>query len=277
LHRVQGIRKLVFDTAPPNRLFVASESSEIFVVSCKDTAIGRRLYSKGSCEFEKLEKTLRLLGPDRTNKLLIDIGANIGIICIPAIKRGIFRSAIAFEPEPFNFALLTSNVFLNGVSNNIRMENIALGSKDGEELLFELSEINYGDHRIRVGESSGLYAEDERSVIKVKSESLSKVIGDVNPNETLIWMDTQGFEGYILAGAKKTLQSKPPIVLEFWPYGMMRSGSYPLLKQSLLDVGYQSFSNLENGGSPVRLCERSLDELYEQLGQSRRHTDLLVS
>ena len=36
----------------------------------------------------------------------LDIGANIGVICIPAVKRGLVESANAVEPERKNFELL---------------------------------------------------------------------------------------------------------------------------------------------------------------------------
>ena len=39
-------------------------------------------------------------------------------------------------------------------------------------------------------------------------------------------MDVQGYEGYILTGAKNTLQFTPPLVTEFWPYGMKRASTY---------------------------------------------------
>ena len=36
-------------------------------------------------------------------KKLYDIGANIGVTCIPAVNRGYVKQAIAVEPESENF------------------------------------------------------------------------------------------------------------------------------------------------------------------------------
>ncbi len=48
-----------------------------------------------------MHRAVSLLGR-RGLTSLIDIGANIGTICIPAVKCGLFDRAIAIEPEPLN-------------------------------------------------------------------------------------------------------------------------------------------------------------------------------
>ena len=43
-------------------------------------------------------------------KIIYDIGANIGVTCIPAVNRGLVKNAFAVEPETSNFELLKLNV-----------------------------------------------------------------------------------------------------------------------------------------------------------------------
>ena len=275
--RIQGVRALVFDTAPDNTLFISRRSSETFIVSANDKSIGRQIYLVGFSDFQKLEKTVQFLGPDRSNDLLIDVGANIGTICIPAVNRRIFARSIAIEPEPFNFLLLQCNIQLNHLHSKINAYNIALGSRETERVIFELSKNNYGDHRVRfAGADAGLYGEKEREIVVVPSEPFDKIICDVNPNNTLIWIDTQGYEGHILQGASKALSRKPPLVIEFWPYGMKRSGAYPLLKEAIFKAGYQIFYDLESSTSGVPVNAGTLDELYDKLGESGNFTDILL-
>ena len=47
--------------------------------------------------------------------IFLDIGANIGVICIPAVSRGLVEEAIAIEPESENFKLLKLNISLNNL------------------------------------------------------------------------------------------------------------------------------------------------------------------
>jgi hypothetical protein len=91
----------------------------------------------------------------------------------------------------------------------------------------------------------------------------------------LIWSDTQGFEGHVLAGATIALRSQPPLVLEFWPHGMKRSQCYPLLKTFLIENGYNVFYELRDKPSPVALTAQSLDCLYAEQGEEG-FTEILV-
>jgi FkbM family methyltransferase len=272
-------RKMALDFAAPDSLLVSGGAGEKFVVVAADKFIGRQTFvEQEPYGFDKMEKLLRILGSERPKTLLIDIGANIGTISIPAVNRGLFRSAIAIEPEPRNYSLLSANIHLNRVSDKIVAHNLALGQKDDAQVLFEVAKDNLGDHRIHVDSDVNLYDEGNRETITVKSETFDKLIKNIDPRETLIWIDTQGFEGHILSGATNALKSLPPLCIEFWPYGMKRSGSYAMLKQAILEAGYNFFYDLDRGQSALPLTNRSLDELYEQLGDTDRGaaTDLLV-
>jgi FkbM family methyltransferase len=270
------VRMLIFDSAPNNTFLISSASKEFFVVSSQDKSIGRNVFIGGEYDFDKVGKALDILGANRPSLLLVDVGANVGTICIPAVKRGFFEKAIAIEPEPFNFGILVSNVHLNNLADKITTYNLALGSHDSKELSFELSDTNYGDHRIKVSDDVGVFDEDRRKIVKVSSDTFDKVVGEIDPTGALIWMDTQGYEGYILAGATKALMRHTPLVIEFWPYGMVRSGSYLLLKESILNAGYKSFYNLDAGAFPIPMSPESLDNLYKQIGDKGSFTDLLI-
>ena len=272
-------RKLALDFAAPESLLVSAGAREKFVVVAADKFIGRQTYvDQEPYGFAKMEKLLRILGDERPKTLLIDIGANIGTISIPAVKRGLFESAIAIEPEPRNYSLLSANVHLNGVSDRIVAHNLALGQQDDAQVLFEIAKDNLGDHRIHIDSDVNLYDEGNRETITVRSETFDKLIKNIDARETLIWIDTQGFEGYILSGATAALKSQPRLCIEFWPYGMKRSGSYPLLKQALLEAGYNFFYDLDRDRPALPLTSQSLDDVYAALGDTDRGaaTDLLL-
>ena len=145
---------------------------------------------------------------------------------------------------------------------------MALTTKKEDSLILELSKNNLGDHRIR---TDGLDPErsyvEKRDVVKVRGETLDEVCVGLEPHDALIWMDTQGYEGYVLKGGGDTLRRGLPIVLEFWPLAMSQSNSFYLLKNSLLNGGYTKFIDLKNLNEELALTDDALNDLYEKLGK----------
>ena len=157
-------------------------------------------------------------------KNLYDIGANIGSICIPAVKRNLVETAFAVEPVSKNFQLLRINVILNNLEEKIKLFNFALSSEDDQKLDMELASDNSGDHRIRLNKSdTNLYDEEKRKIEKVKTKKFDTLFQNLNRESDLVWIDSQGFEPVILSGVQNLLKSKTPIVIEFWPYGLKRN------------------------------------------------------
>ena len=256
-------KKITFDnTENSKELLVVNNYSEKYIVNSSDKTIGRSLYINGEFEFDLFLDALKIV-ENKKYKKLIDIGANIGSICIPAIKRGIFEYAVAIEPEPYNYNLLIKNIFINDLNNKIKTLNIALGQVDNEKLKFVLSEDNFGDHQIKSNsKKKNIYNDDRRKVITVNTKKLDTVIKSFNLKETLIWMDTQGYEGFILNGGSNTLSAKTTIVIEFWPYGLDKFNSYNLLKSSLIKAEYKNCYDLNSKKYLKNLTEVSLDEIY---------------
>lgn len=273
-----------FASARLARFFSAAENSlvivngpETYVASANDATISKNLYVHGSFDVDKAEKALSLLNSGKGTLTFVDIGANIGPICIALVNRGLVREALAIEPEPHNFRLLSANIILNDLSSKISAVNVALGERDNEKLAFELSSENYGDHRVRTSADHGRFGEGNRTVIEVTSMKLDTVLAGRGLSDVLIWMDTQGYEGHILAGAQRILVARVPMVIEFWPYAMRRANSYARLKASFLDSGYSRIAEL---GSPdpvfKQLTEAEFDRLFRDLDRVNGATDILL-
>lgn len=275
--RYYRFRQVAFDTAPAGKLLITAQAGETYVVAPGDRVIGRGLFMHGEFDFDKLIKVVGLLDDGWSGDLLIDVGANIGSICIPAVRRGYFARAIAVEPEPFNYSLLMANIHLNNLASRITPMNVAFGSQDHQELEFDLSPTNFGDHRVRV-RSDTAPAVKAASTIAVRSETFDSTIGEIDPRKTLIWIDTQGFEGYVLSGAARALSRRAPVVIEFWPQAMRRSDSYSLVKNALLTAGYEQYRDLDSGSAWMPLDPAALDRLYADLEKRGpyAYTDLLI-
>lgn len=266
---VRGAR---FEHAVGRERVLLTEGREQFLVFTHDQIISKTLFRTGEFDFEKFERVLRLLGRERV-EVLVDVGANIGTICIPAVNRGFAARAIAIEPEPANFRLLSLNVELNALGDRITRQNVALGDRDGQELELELAPDNSGDHRIRVAGGDGTYAEGERRVIRIPSQTLDTLAGPLDPARTLVWMDTQGYEGHILGGASALLERRVPLVTELWPYGLERTGGLERMKTALR--AYESFFDLSTS-EPRRQPVRELDALVDRLARGEDYTDVLL-
>ena len=158
-------------------------------------------------------------------------GGYVGMSSIGFLNFNLFDNAIIFEPNPNSFLLIEKNIKQNNFSDQITAFNVALSNKNSE-LLMELSHKNFGDHRIRQEGpvQEGYYHEEVRKIISVDSVTLDDFIKK-NPqinfkNISMVWMDIQGHEGKFLQGANNFLSSqKIPVVMEFWPYGILRSGT----------------------------------------------------
>ena len=249
---------------------------ETFFTSPSDKYIGKQVPATGGFEFDKFEMCVALLGANFSRKLLLDVGANVGTTCIPAVKRGIFEHAIAFEPGPLNHSLLLANVAINGLIKKIDVHPFAIGNKDDEALTFELSEINSGDHRVRFTNSNGKQNEVNREVVSVKSKTLDYFTVGLDLSSTFIWVDVQGSEGHVLAGATETLRRRPAILLEFWPYGLQRSGGFDMLKSAIQGAGYTSMVDLRNPGAALSTDNDTFGKLFTEIEKSVGFTDLLL-
>jgi FkbM family methyltransferase len=213
------------------RVLTVPTANGLLSFSNRDTHNGRALYVQREWELELLRGVVGYL---RGQKLIpsgadvvIDAGANIGMIAIGMLHGGHFREALAIEPDPDNFAFLLRNIVQNGGSGRIHPVRAALGDSSGTVEL-ERSEANFGDHRVR-GETRGtaLMGEEKRRIVAVPLRTLDDVVESLGMEPArvgLVWVDVQGYEGRLFRGAKRTLEGGAPVLAEVWPYGIRRAG-----------------------------------------------------
>jgi FkbM family methyltransferase len=211
----------------------------------KDKKTGRILHVYRNHEFDDMLAIVQHL---RNKGVLaaecagtvVDVGGYIGMSSTTFLLENIFTRSLAFEPSPVNFRLLQKNIVANELEASLLAFNTALSDQNGV-LNFELSENNYGDHRVRTATASdkGHFGEERRQVIAVPARRFDDFLTEhpeIDPNEIrLIWMDIQGHEAKFLAGAREFLLAHPqvPVMMEFWPYAIQRSG---VSRQRFLDL-----------------------------------------
>jgi len=220
----------------PRHVATIITENGILSFDSRDRTLGRALNIEREFESEMMKRTVDLLIKNgdikqEKNRMLMDVGGYIGMSSIGFLNFNLFDSSVIFEPNPDSFSLIERNIKQNNFSDQISAFNIALSNKSSK-LLMELSHKNFGDHRIRQegNVKKGHYQEESRKVISVRSVTLDEFISEnkhVNfKNISMVWMDIQGHEGKFLQGASNFLTSqKIPVVMEFWPYGILRSGT----------------------------------------------------
>jgi len=158
----------------------------------------------------------------------IDVGANIGLVCVPVIERT-HAQGVCFEPEPQNFSYLSRNVARHGLSERISCHALACHAASGTMQL-SLSEDNLGDHRLQRPDVDAAHAAfgadtQSRATLWVKTERLDDVLRDVAlPKPVVMKVDAQGSEASIFDGAVETLARVDHVITEFWPRGIVAHG-----------------------------------------------------
>jgi FkbM family methyltransferase len=126
----------------------------------------------------------------KENDVVVDIGANIGIVAIFAALRT-KRTVHAFEPSPENFEFLKRNVKINGLKN-IEVYNVAVSDKT-QKLTRLYLDNSYGN---------SLLTEDcpTDEYIDVPSISFPELVDKISvPEIGFLKMDCEGSEGLIFS------------------------------------------------------------------------------
>jgi FkbM family methyltransferase len=240
-------------------IVAAKTKSGTFLVRTSDEVVGRALFVKRARgEMRTLRLALATLetagvDPRRDGRALLDVGANLGTTCIPALQRYGFERAIAIEPAPENYRLLRANLCLNGLEELVRTFPLALSDAEGEAELV-LNPINSGDHRTALPEreATGRRIRVPRTTVDALAER-----GEIDPEAIgLLWIDAQGHEGHILAGARRLLGIGVPAVVELWPDELAANGGLDRYLD-LLGAFYTHVVDLDEpgGGTPRAVAE----------------------
>jgi hypothetical protein len=113
--------------------------------------------------------------------------------------------------------------------------------------------------------------------VTVPASTLDGLLDRAGPAEgslSLIWMDVQGFEGHVLEGGARTIRKGVPVVAEFWPYGIRRSGMERDRFCGIVESLFSEFVLL--GGEPIAKPIGGLRVMFDQLVGSTRHRNVVL-
>lgn len=219
----------------------------LFTVSCADGGIGYNLYCFHKYELELSLNVMKVVHDFNTTRLkgkgtIVDVGANIGVTSLGMIHNGLVEKAIAIEPDPHNFSLLKHNVGQNGLRDSFICLPFAVSDAKGTVIL-ERCNTNYAMHRVKRGLAGDIASGTGRPLIRVECDSLDHVVSRLPKSFTeeiaVIWIDVEGFEGYVFEGSPRIFSRGIPVVAEVNPVAMRHAG---MSQEQFCDIASERWS-----------------------------------
>ncbi len=163
---------------------------------------------------------VRCINECRNKECVIDIGAHIGLVSMPAStvinEKGIIY---AFEPARENLKYLSKHIKINNI-RNIKVIDSLVGATDQENVEF----YEYlGPSGMNTSVNNNTTSGYKKTLCKqIKLDTFCE-IESINPD--IIKIDVEGFEYEVLSGAESIIsKSKPLIFLSVHPKQLLQLG-----------------------------------------------------
>lgn len=201
--------------------FLYNLTDDINIYLYKNSILSKLIFS--GFEDNEISFLLRYL---KFSDIFIDIGSNIGLYALYAAKLiGRNGKVIAFEPTPETYKRLQENIQLNDFEKIIVPQNIGLSDKEGTMKLNSFAN-GYDAWNTFATPSERFNGEQIDVSVDTLDNSLEKTklpIGGI----ALIKIDVEGWETYVLKGAKKLLSTEdsPVLLVEFTEEYAFAAGS----------------------------------------------------
>lgn len=182
--------------------------------------------------YNKLAKQLE----SNAEVLLIDVGANTGSFSLlPVLSDKI--KVIAFEPNLKVADVLHSNIVLNNIAQNVVIIPLGLSKQNG---ILQLNIPNDKQTGLATFGANILRFDINKShtytAVVMTLDQMAPLLVKNDQKINFIKIDTEGWEYYVLLGARETLQQhKPGLFLEFNPTNMQQAGVEPDKLLNFLD------------------------------------------
>ena len=181
----------------------------------------------------------------RSDMVVVDIGSNVGIYTLHALKAG--AEVYAFEPTPETFNILRHNVALNGFeySPKVHLYNSAVSDRE------EITEFAVVSNSC--GHNSMFRENKDDKIIRVPTVRLDDTLDGIKID--CFKVDVEGAEMLVLNGMESLLKNNASVVgfVEFAPGNLRRSGIEPRdLYDRLNQMGFRD----------IRLIDETSGETY---------------
>ena len=191
---------------------------------------------------EMLKEEIFIASLDLTGQTVYDIGGDQGIYTLFfARKVGPGGRVFAFEPNPFSYAHITTNVELNHFAH-VEVRNLALGESPGElTFAFPAKDPGRGtaDPLIR----DQILKEPGAKSITIAVDTVDNLIGKGLARPDFCKIDVEGLELNVLRGMKQTLtEHRPTLFIEIHGADMAaKTANIRRVGSFIFDQGYQIY------------------------------------
>ena len=180
---------------------------------------------------------------------VVDVGANIGVYtCSAACRQPADGMVVAYEPVPENLDFLRRNIKANTPDRAVLVREAAVGAAEGDLALHLADGI--GTHSAAPDN-----ARSERGALRVPLVALDhdlRRIGADRPD--LVKVDVEGYDGFVLEGARRILaEARPTLFTEYVPGRLRRCGFDPA---HFLDIVFGHYPDVYLTDGPRRRLRR---------------------
>tara|TARA_B110000438_G_scaffold240875_1_gene239758 strand:- start:3604 stop:4500 length:897 start_codon:yes stop_codon:yes gene_type:complete len=163
--------------------------------------------------FSKEPETLEWIDNfiEKENLIFWDIGANIGLYSIYAATKHSKLKVFAFEPSTNNLPILTRNIHINNLSENITVNQFPLTNQENVFMTMRENDFNEGGGLHTFGEKINFEGKEffGQNNYKIYGTSIDYLLEKkILEIPDYIKIDVDGIEHLILQGAEKYLADK---------------------------------------------------------------------
>jgi FkbM family methyltransferase len=266
-------RQAIFDAAAGAQpLQISTVSGETVILPSADLGFSKAFWSDRAAQLLHLERYLALrkdAGRGLTD-VFVDVGANIGTHTIRALRSGQFEKAVVIEPDQRLLPILRANLVINGLESRVTVVECAAGATE-TEVSFWRSGINWGDNRLISSEPES-HEVGEWTEVVVPVRTVDAIIRDVGLEATevgVLWIDVQGQEVNVLAGASEAIHGGCDVVAEFWPSVLDDNGLSSATLDALTAIT-PTWTNLKDG---QQVSRSQLEAIYQEGVRCGEHYD----
>lgn len=148
---------------------------------------------------------------DREKIVFWDVGANIGLYSIYASIKFKNISVISFEPSTSNLRILSRNISVNKLENNIKINQLPLADEENKYQIMNESEFVEGHSMNTFGKNLNFEGEsfNGKNSYKILGTSINYLIkNNISDFPNYIKIDVDGIEHIVLRGGSNFLADK---------------------------------------------------------------------
>jgi FkbM family methyltransferase len=204
----------------------------------------------------ELAKILSIVRSLSEGSVVVDAGANIGLVSIPVAREIKARGGIvhAFEVQRMMFYALCGSAALNDLSN-LYVHNMALGASDGK--------VSAGQPDYGLPQDFGLYSLTNPIESTSREDIMVAAIDDLDlPRLDFLKIDVEGMEPEVLRGARDAIRDFAPWCwVEYWRVDIneikanFKGEDYRFFPMDRLNLLCAPAARLASSGISIDACE----------------------